>query len=257
MTYTDMPKKDEYQRFANLTFDDFRRMADDDSLSRYEKIGFPDDYRQGMEQLIFEDILRKLSPLYKRNATILDIGPGCSELPHLLIEHYDQYEQHAIFVDSAEMLAQLPDKPNLEKIDAYYPQCSTLFEKYSDRIDVIICYSVLHYIFTESNPWTFLDKSLSLLAPGGAMLIGDVPNISKRKRFFSSEAGMEHHRNFTGNNEMPEVEFNKLEAGHIDDSVVLSLISRARATGFDGYILPQDPHLSMANRREDILITRP
>jgi hypothetical protein len=41
---------DKYARFSKLGFDDFRKMAGDSSLSRYEKIGFPDEYRKGKEQ---------------------------------------------------------------------------------------------------------------------------------------------------------------------------------------------------------------
>lgn len=72
-----MPNND-YEKFANLTFDDFRRMANDNSLSCYEKIGFPDSYRQGKEKYIFEDILDKLPGLDTEGKIILDIGPGCS-----------------------------------------------------------------------------------------------------------------------------------------------------------------------------------
>jgi hypothetical protein len=57
--------------------------------------------------------------------------------------------------------------------------------------------------------------------------------------------------------EAPCVEFNKVEHDQIDDAVVMSLIQRARAQGFDAYVLPQSQALPMANRREDILIVRP
>ena len=63
----------------------------------------------------------------------------------------------------------------------------------------ILSYSVLHYVFVESSIWSFLDTSLDLLAHSGEMLIGDIPNISKRKRFFASPQGIAHHRAFTGN----------------------------------------------------------
>jgi hypothetical protein len=39
--------------------------------------------------------------------------------------------------------------------------------------------------------------------------------------------------------------------------VVFALLQRARLAGFDAYVLPQDPALPMANRREDVLIIRP
>ena len=44
----------EHNPFAHLDFDSFRDMASDPSLSMYEKIGFPDSYRQGYEKAISE-----------------------------------------------------------------------------------------------------------------------------------------------------------------------------------------------------------
>src|SRR5689334_7532847 len=54
---------DDFSRFENLTFEQFRRLALDARLSKYEKIGFPDSYREGLEALIFEDIRSKLTNL--------------------------------------------------------------------------------------------------------------------------------------------------------------------------------------------------
>jgi len=89
------------------------------------------------------------------------------------------------------------------------------------------------------------------------MLIGDIPNVSKRKRFFSSPAGIKFHQEFTGTQELPEVVFNQVEPSRIDDAVVLSLLLRARNAGFDSYVVAQAEDLPMANRREDILIRKP
>jgi len=246
-----------YKRFADLSFDDFRDMANDKSLSCCEKIGFPDSYRKGREQAIFNDIQLKIPVLNEQGKTVLDIGPGCSELPQIISKLCKAHNHQLVLVDSDEMLDLLPDDTFIKKIAAYYPQCPQLFSDYSGRIDVIICYSVFHYIFTESSVWTFLDKSLELLAEGGSLLIGDIPNISMRRRFFSSDAGKRFHRNFTGENDDPDVTFNTLVTKSIDDSVIFSLLMRARDAGFDAYVLPQSSDLPMANRREDILIKRP
>jgi len=246
-----------YKKFSNLSFDDFRSLADDDSLSCYEKIGFPNSYRENKESLIFDDIDSKvkLSDIVSQN--VLDIGPGCSELPHMLIDICRKNDNQLILVDSGEMLKHLPDESYITKFDAYYPQCPSLFSAYAGKIDVILCYSVFHYIFVESNMWNFLDKSLELLAEGGRLLIGDIPNISMRRRFFSSESGKKFHREFTGKSSDPEVTFNVVDANTIDDSVIFSILMRARNAGFDAYVLPQSRSLPMSNRREDILITRP
>ena len=249
---------DEYKRFERLTFDDFRRMAADESLSRYEKIGFPNAYRAGKEEAIFRDITTKLPALSSHDKVVLDVGPGCSELPLLLIELCRRNEHTLLLVDSAEMLAQLPDAPLIEKHAGYYPHCPELLDRYRGRVDVLLSYSVLHYVFAESNVWGFLDTALELLAHGGEMLIGDIPNVSKRKRFFSSPAGIKFHQEFTGRaGEMPEVGFNRVEPQLIDDAVVLGLVQRARLAGCDAYVVPQATELPMANRREDILIRKP
>ena len=156
------------------------------------------------------------------------------------------------------MLSYLPNESFITKVPGYYPRdCGWLFEKYVDRVDAILTYSVFQYVFAEANVFDFLDRSLSLLADGGEMLIGDIPNISKRKRFFSSAAGIRCHQEFTGTDEIPGVAFNTIEAGQIDDAVTLALLARCRNSGFDAYLLPQTDDLPMANRREDILIKKP
>ena len=249
-------ERDEYQRFANLSFDDFRRMALDGSLSNHEKIGFPDEYRDGKEQTIFGDIRSKLTSLNDRNKVVLDIGPGCSGLPLLLIDLCRVNSHSLILVDSQEMLSQLPDSAGVRKIAGYYPRCAGLAE-FHGKVDVILTYSVLQYVFAESNVSDFLDQSLALLSPGGEMLIGDVPNISKRKRFFSTPAGIRFHQDFMQTQDPPELICNQIENRQIDDAVVFSLLQRARQAGFDAYVVPQRPDLPMANRREDILIRRP
>jgi hypothetical protein len=116
---------------------------------------------------------------------------------------------------------------------------------------------VLHYVFAEQPLFDFIDHTLGLLAPGGACLLGDVPNVSKRKRFFSSAAGVRCHQEFTARAERPAVTFNCPEPGKLDDAVVLGIVARCRAAGFDTYVVPQAADLPLATRREDVLIYRP
>lgn len=243
--------------FANIGFEDFRRLAQDRHLSKYERIGFPDNYRAGHEAAIYTDIRSKLTNLDSHSRLVLDIGPGCSDLPLMLIEHCRTQQHQLHLIDSAEMLALLPEDAFIIKSAAFYPNCPDVIEKLRGNVDVILCYSVLHYILIDTAFFRFLDISLSLLAPGGQMLIGDIPNISKRKRFFASETGLCFHQEFMKTTDRPQVEFNNIEHDQIDDAVVFSLLQRTRAQGFDAYVLPQAVDLPMANRREDILITRP
>lgn len=243
--------------FENIRFDDFRRLAKENNLSKYERIGFPDSYRAGFEGLIFEDIQTKLYELRGKNKYVIDIGPGCSDLPIMLLELCRANEHRLHFVDCQEMLAALPDDPVLTKTAALFPDCPNLIDSLHGKVDIVLCYSVLHYILVDTSFLRFIDSALSLLAPGGQMLLGDIPNVSKRKRFFSSEAGVQFHQEFMKTNEAPQVNFNTIEQNQIDDSIVLAILSRSRSQGYDAYVLPQRKDLPMANRREDILIIRP
>jgi hypothetical protein len=232
-------------------------MAKDDTLSHHEKVGFPDEYREGKEEAIFSDICGKLGTLNSFGKTVLEVGPGCSRLPRMLSELCAHRHHRLLLVDSAEMLALLPNEPHTEKWAGRYPDIPGLLEKYIGQVGVVIAYSVIQYVFAEGNLWDFIDRSLSLLEDGGEMLLGDVPNTTMRKRFFASNTGIEAHRKFTVSAEVPEVKFNCLEPGQIDDSVVLSVLGRARAQGFHAWVVPQGHLLPMANRREDIVIRKP
>ncbi len=252
----DLKKMDKID-FEKIGYEDFRRFAEDPTMSTYEKIGFPDSYRQGNEGQIFADILAKLPPLDESRKRVLDIGPGCSDLPRLLIEKCAEREHQLFLVDSSEMLLLLPDRPFIHKVSAQFPFCPKEIASWKGSLDVVLCYSVLHYLVAEVPALKWFDATLSLLAPGGHLLLGDIPNISKRKRFFSSESGVRFHQELMKTTARPEVEFNRLESDQIDDTFLISLVSRARSAGFDAYLIPQNPALPMANRREDLLIVRP
>jgi len=241
----------------NYDFKEFAKMANDHNLSPNQKIGFPDTYREGYEEIIFSDILGKIKTLDSENQIVLDIGPGCAGLPKLLIEHCRNKQHELILIDSQEMLNFLPDGAAITKLAGFYPVCAELLSPWQGKTNAIICYSVLHYIFKEALFWKFIDISLRMLAPGGQLLLGDIPNVSKRKRFFSSDTGIRFHQEFMKTMEKPIVHFNCIEDDMIDDAVVLAIIQRARGQGFDAYVLPQPACLPMANRREDILISRP
>lgn len=249
-----MSRKD-LRRFENLTYEDFRRMAGDESLSSHERVGFPQAYREGRELAILADITAKLPALATPERTVVDIGSGCSALPRMLIDLCTRMQSVLVLVDSPEMLAQLPDSSSVRKIPGRFPDEVPL-QEYVALADAVLVYSVLHYVFADGELWSFLERALSLLASGGRLLLGDVPNLSKRTRFFTSDAGIAFHRAFVGDDSLPDLQPQN-EAAMIDDAMVLDIVRRVRHRGFDAYIVPQASELPMANRREDILIVRP
>jgi len=252
------PATQDDRRFAELSYDDFRRLATDETLSGHEKVGFPDAYREGREQAILADVRAKLPALDAREAVVVDVGAGCAGLSRLLRAHCARHGHALTFVDSPEMLAHHADGPDLTKLPGRFPQdCAQLVERRRGTVDALLAYSVLQYAFADASPFAFLDAALELLAPGGRLLLGDLPNASMRKRFLASDAGAAHHRDYSGRDEDPAPAFNALDAGQLDDGALVGLLLRARAAGFHAWLVPQQDGLPMANRREDLLIARP
>jgi cyclopropane fatty-acyl-phospholipid synthase-like methyltransferase len=247
----------DWRRFDDLSFEAFRRLALDPSLSDSERIGFPDALREGAEARILESIAAALGLETGTGLVVVDIGCGCGLLARHLIDLCRERGHELVLVDSAEVLGQLPDDVNVRKVPGRFPDVASVLDSHAGRVDAVIAYSVLHYVFVEASVSEFVDAALALLNAGGALMIGDVPNVSMRKRFFSSERGTAFHREFMGTEEAPEVNFNVIDRGKIDDAILLGLVARARAQGFDAYLLPQPDDLPLANRREDILIRRP
>jgi hypothetical protein len=248
----------DFSKFEDITYESFRRRATDPSLSLHEKVGFPDGYREGKERLILEDIDSKLTRLSLRQQTVIDIGAGCGGLATLVMERCAEQGHRLVQVDSPEMLTLLPEAPDVERVAGRFPDdCDELLDDLRGRSHCVLAYGVLPCVFADSNVFGFVDRALELLAHGGQLLLADLPNLSKRKRFFASEAGVRFHQEFMDTPDRPEVAFNVLEPGAFDDAVVLAIVSRCRSAGFDAYVVPQSDGLPFANRREDILAIRP
>jgi cyclopropane fatty-acyl-phospholipid synthase-like methyltransferase len=237
-----------------FTFEDFKKRAANPLLSKWEKIGFPDSYREGVEEHIYFDIRRKLD-LEKENLKILDIGCGCSNLVNQIIIDSKIKNSSLFLVDSEEMLNNInPDicSENTHLIPGYFPKIDLFNYNFNNHFDRILIYSVIQYVFLEQNIYEFIHKCIDLLKSDGMLLIGDIPNISSRDRFIQCEEG----RKFLTNKFQNSVKIEHEKQERIDDSIVISIISRFRNFGCETYILPQPKNLPFGNRREDILIIK-
>lgn len=238
-----------------LTFDDFKERAKNTSLSKWEKIGFPDSYRKDSEVDIFNDIVAKLK--LEKSKIILDIGCGCSDLVEHLICYSTLNKKKLFLVDSDEMLKNI-DKKNLSDeiflISGSFPDKNILDNLSNIKFDSIIVYSVIQYVFIEQSLFKFIHNCINLLTPGGSLLIGDIPNFQSRERFLASKEGLEFIKNSPHiNNSISLLHENE---ERIDDSVIMSILLRFRKFGCETYLLPQSTKLPFANRREDILIIK-
>jgi len=244
---------------SELKFEDFKKLANNPKLSQYEKIGFPNSYREGKNRAIVEDINSKLPMSSTKNKIVVDIGCGCSELVQELIRVCKKNHHKLILIDSEEMLKLVPNSKNVIKLSGYFPEIPGLFEKYLNKVDYILSYSVLHYVFTESSIFDFIHKAIGLLKNGGSFLIGDIPNISKRRRFLQSAEGRNFQNNYSRLNKRDLNKgwtFYDDDSQKIDDATIFLILSRFRSFNCETYLMPQKDNLPMANRREDILIVK-
>lgn len=236
-----------------LTFDDFKKMAANPSLSGSEKIGFPDSYRKGYSKAILEDIYTKLPIDKTQNKVIIDIGSGCDELTFELIDICKKNNHTLVLIDSDEMLANIPDSKSVVKIGGKFPFSNNELKDYIGKTDYVLCYSVLFYVFANDNLYLFLHEALNLLKANGKFLIGDIPNIDKRDRFLESEEGKKFLQN-SGQVKGSTAHDNRDQK--MDDSIVLAIVARLRRFGCEAYVVPQNDNLPMSNRREDILVVK-
>jgi SAM-dependent methyltransferase len=236
-----------------LTFDDFRKMAADKSLSGSEKIGFPDSYRSGYTGAILKDIFTKLPFDNEEKKVIIDIGSGCDELTFELIRVCQRQQHLLVLIDSEEMLANIPESEGVVKIPGKFPFKDNELDGYIGKADYILCYSVLFYVFANDNLYQFLHEALNLLASNGRLLLGDIPNIDKRDRFLQSEEGRKFVQNAGAAKGATAHDNNSQK---MDDTILLAIIARLRRFGCETYIMPQNSNLPMANRREDILVVK-
>lgn len=240
-------------KFSSLTFDDFKKLAKDEKLSKHEKIGFPNEMRASQSKDIFNDICLKLPQLRQKDSTVIDIGIGCGTLSQLIIENSKKLNQQLIANDSDEMLKHLKD---VIKIPGQFPHNIDSLKKYKSKVDAIVCYSVIQYVHPSENVFLFIDAALSLLKSGGSMLIGDVPNFSMRNRLLLSPTGIAYHQKYMKTDSLPEPLQYKEIGNDFDDALVSSVWMHYRLRGYNVFIMPQPNNLPMANRREDILICK-
>jgi len=241
------------KKSKELNFEDFKNLAKKKNLSLPEKIGFPTSYREGYYDAILNDIFTKLPINTTTKKVVLDIGCGCDVLTHKIIDVCKKQKHILLLNDSQEMLDNLPKDDYPKYIAGKFPLEHPLLNKYRGKIDFILCYSVLFYVFANDNIYQFIHEAVDLLKHGGRMLVGDIPNFDKRNRFLQSEEGkafLKNQKKIKGSTAHENLN------QKMDDTVIFSLMMRLRKFGCETYLLPQNPDLPMANRREDILIVK-
>lgn len=220
------------------------------------------------ENLAFIDIVEKLQ--IQPSVSVLSIGCGCGQFAQSWLNITKTSDLRLTLNDFPDVLDRVwlnYASINGFESDFYTPLvgdfCALSENRQLSKFDRIEAYSVLHLV---ENPREFISKAVDLLAPGGRLLIGDLPNLDKRARRLLSAEGRSFEASYFG---IPVGAFPVLattaeykafirkqwpEAGYFDDLFLCSIVESYRSLGFDAYLLPQPENLPFGRTREDLLI---
>lgn len=226
------------------------------------------------ETYMIQDVLNKLE--LTKHDTLLEIGCGMGTLlfPFSLIV------KEAYGIDHPALITRLKNSP--------YPEnCSLLAGNWLEdgfqlpEMTKILIYNVIQHACSFEKAITFIEKALPYLPLGGKLLVGDIPNTSRKKRFEASEDGRqfnqwwnEQRAKFKTEEEKQRDKFldqeirrdgqtnagfdmeNKLVYFEFTDDMILDTIRHFRKMGHECYTLPQPTYLPFGYTREDLLIVK-
>ena len=133
--------------------------------------------------------------------------------------------------------------------------------EFQQKFTKIVIYSVFPSLPNLETVYRFIDKAVASLAYDGLILIGDIANVDKKKRFLNSKRGQVFQRMWdekkldtSFSEEIVKLQDANEKVVIMNDKTILDIISYVRKRGFDGYILNQEQNLPFGNTREDVLI---
>jgi cyclopropane fatty-acyl-phospholipid synthase-like methyltransferase len=206
------------------------------------------------ERLIADDVAQKLS--LEPEHTLLEIGCG----PGAILEPLSERVVHAVGIDHPDMIAIAKERcgTHASFIAGRFPDVTV-----RETFDLVLAYSVLHYMSDFPATIRFIDAALERLTPRGRLLLGDLPNADKMKRFRATDFGRTFELQWRDRVAPEKVQdphaiFADVKSiGTFNDAMILELLARYRGRGLHAYVLPQPPDLPTGYTREDVLITLP
>ena len=236
------------------SFKNYSQTAQQQSTSNLEVAGryaFQDD----AERKILPDVVKKLS--LASDDRLLEIGCG----PGNLLVPLSYMVGHAVGIDNEAVLTRLKNRGGDALKIQCFPGNFLEMDLPDQQFTKILVYSVIQLMDSVDTVFKFIDRALSLLGPGGVMLLGDIPNIDKKNRWSMSPAGKASAEawklkvEIAGAHPMSALPVdNNLVV--IDDNFILGVVAYGRSQGFESYLFSQPSDLPFGNTREDILFCR-
>ena len=217
------------------------------------------DFQAAAESRIIWDVVSKTSP--KADDRLLDIGAGAG----LVTIPLSFMVREVVAMDDPRVIARLRSRYCDNKI-------SFLEGNFPERLpegsfDIIVAYSVLQYMPDISAVTQFALDAARLLAPGGRLLLGDLPNKDAKIRLAQSRDAEHHAQEWKEELRRSQTDFALRKSldealstvpaqGVFSDKELCDLLLALRSAGFVAYIAPQPHNLPFGLTREDILVRR-
>ena len=202
------------------------------------------------------DVIAKLN--VRPEHRLLEIGFGTG----LLLLPLAEIVREAVGIDHPACVERLRDRTpqNVLLLEGRWPN---MF-KPTGTFDRVLAYNVLQYLESRSEAWVFIRAAADMLAPGGMLLLGALPNVNAAARFRGSRAGREFDSRWRERLATDGVEVERAREifqqappqWTIDDEFVAQLLSSYRCLGYQTYVLPHSEGLPHHHTREDVLIKR-
>lgn len=228
-------------------------------LSKPTLISGRNSFQVEQEKHIVNDVFAKLLP--SPSDRLLEIGCGVG----VLLTPLAKLVKEAVGIDHPaciEKYVALGKPSNVRLIAGRWPEAGV-----DGQFDRILVYSVLHILPDADTARSFIRACLDALAPGGRLMLGDIPNEDSIRRFKNSEFGKKFHAEYlkrTASLQEDEKTSRQRDifanvdrhTPHLTDDFMLDLLTVTRKNGCESYIVPQPQELQFAYTREDILICK-
>lgn len=213
-------------------------------------------FQRNEEKKILPEIIKNLN--LNKNDKLIDIGCGSGSITM----HISKKVNTVTAVDFPKILDALKARSTKKKIkNINYISGNFLNLKIQKKFNKILVYSVIHYMRDLNQLKILIRKMLKITLPNGKILLGEVPNISKKKRFLNSKIGKKIDQSFKVDVERLNKKYPKSmnlnnKFISIDDKDLSSIIFYCNKLGADAYILPIENGLPFCNTRVNILIKK-
>lgn len=239
---------------SRVSFENYGRFAR--ALKDPTRIAGRYALQRDAERLISVDVMRKLAISPSDRLLEIGCGPGSIVIPLSFMV------KEAVGIDHPDVCNCLHERISDKQVQAIPGNFLDIEFDVATSFDKVLVYGVLSTLASEEEAFSFIDKALSLVAPGGRLLVGDIPNRDMKVRFFNSQEGRrfqeiwEHEQARIQHDELASLAKGDPELLDAGDSFVMQALLRYRKRGYEAWTEPQPESLPFGHTREDLIVAR-